>query len=90
MTETYRIRISDRLGPALCCAFAELRTEVVPRRTVIEGWLSADEFRDLLLRVEKVGVQLIRVDCTVGDQRLRSRQDPRPARTVTPDDPGNR
>jgi hypothetical protein len=63
MTETYQIRVSDRLGPALRCAFTDVRTVAVPRRTVIEGWLSADEFRALLLRIGQVGVELVSVQC---------------------------
>ena len=65
MTQTYRIRVSDRLGPALRIAFAGMRAEVVPRQTVIEGWLTIDEFHALLLRVDQVGVRLIRVECAV-------------------------
>lgn len=61
MEQTYRIRVSDRLGPALCGAFAGMRVEVVPRQTVIEGWLSSEEFHALLRRVEQVGVQLVAV-----------------------------
>lgn len=62
MTSTYRIRVSDRLGPALCNAFDDMRAEVTPRQTVIEGWLSADEFRALLIRVQEAGIQLVRMD----------------------------
>ena len=57
--QTYRIRVSDRLGPALCQAFAGMRAEVVPRQTVIEGWLSDEEFHALLRRVEQVGLPLV-------------------------------
>lgn len=62
MTSTYRIRVSDRLGPALRGAFPDMRVEVTPRQTVIEGWLSADEFRALLIRVEEAGIPLVRMD----------------------------
>jgi hypothetical protein len=66
MPENYEIRVSDRLGPVLCGAFADMRADVVPRQTVIEGWLSVDEFRALLVRIERVGGQLVRLDCAVG------------------------
>jgi hypothetical protein len=66
MTETYQIRVSNRLGPALCGAFADMRTEIVPRQTVIEGWLSLDELRELLLRMEHISGQLIHLDCATG------------------------
>jgi hypothetical protein len=65
MAQFYRIRVSDRLGPALCRAFAGMRAEVVPRRTVIEGWLSSEEFHTLLHRVEQVGVELVAVERTM-------------------------
>jgi hypothetical protein len=57
MPEVYEIRVSDRLGPVLCGAFAGMRAEIVPRHTVIEGWLSVDEFRALL----------VHLDCAAGD-----------------------
>jgi len=68
MEQAYRIRVSDELGPALCSAFAGMRAEVVPRRTVIEVWLSAEEFHDLLRRVEQDGVALVAVERSTGDQ----------------------
>jgi hypothetical protein len=72
MTETYRIRVSDRLGPALCCAFADMRPEIVPRQTVIEVWLSTDELRALLLRMEHMSGELIRLERTTGDHHRRA------------------
>jgi hypothetical protein len=66
MPDTYRIRVSNTLGPVLRGAFAGMRAEVVPRQTVIEGWLSAEELLALLERVDQVGVQLVRVECTTG------------------------
>lgn len=64
MTETYQIRVSTQLGPALCGAFPDMRAELVPRQTVIEAWLSADELRELLRRMEHISGQLIQLDCT--------------------------
>jgi hypothetical protein len=66
MTVRYEIRVSGRLGPALCAAFAGTRAEVVPGQTVIAGSLSRDELRALLLRMEEVGAHLVRLDSTVG------------------------
>ena len=68
MTERYQIRVSGRLGPVLCGAFAGMHAVVVPRQTVIDGCLSRDELRALLLRVHQAGAQLIRLDCVVGDE----------------------
>ncbi|WP_433727664.1 hypothetical protein ACQP2Y_12980 [Actinoplanes sp. CA-051413] len=68
MKQTYRIRVSDRLGPALCGAFAGMRAEVVPRQTVIEGWLSREEFHALLRRVEQVGIQLVAIERATEDR----------------------
>jgi hypothetical protein len=71
MSENYEIRVSDRLGPVLCGAFAGMRAQSVPRQTVIEGWLTADEFRALLVRIEHLGAQLVRLDCAVGARHRR-------------------
>jgi hypothetical protein len=68
MKQTYRIRVSDRLGPALCGAFDGMRAEVVPRQTVIEGWLTSEELHALLRRVEEVGVQLVAVERAAGSR----------------------
>jgi hypothetical protein len=63
MAERYRIRVSNRLGPILCNLFTDMRTVAVPRHTVIEGVLSRDEFRALLLRVEQEGLEVVHVRC---------------------------
>lgn len=62
MTENYQIRVSTRLGPALSSVFAGMRVEVVPRQTVIQAWLSTEELRELLQRMERMGGQLIHLD----------------------------
>jgi hypothetical protein len=67
MTQTYRIRVADQLGPALCGAFTGMRAEVVPRRTLIRGWLSWQEFQTLLHRVDHLGVQLVHAECVTED-----------------------
>jgi len=74
MTVTYQIRVSNRLGPALCCAFADMSAEIVPRQTVIEAWLSADELRTLLLRMELMGGQLVHLDRATDDHHLPVRE----------------
>ena len=66
MSETYEIRVSDRLGPVLCGAFAGMRAESMPRQTVIEAWLTVDEFRALLVRMQHMGGQLVHINCAVG------------------------
>ena len=68
MTDRYEIRVSGRLGPVLCAAFADMRAVVVPRQFVIDGWLSRDEFRALILRMAQADGELLRLDCAVGDQ----------------------
>jgi hypothetical protein len=68
MTDRYEIRVSGRLGPVLCAAFADMEAVVVPRRFVIDGWLSRDEFRALVIRMEQVRGELLQLDCAVGDQ----------------------
>ena len=83
MTQTYRIRVSDRLGPVLCAAFAGMRALVVPRQTVIEGWLTTEEFHALLLRVDQVGVEVVRVECAVAGHSVQ-RDLPVPERRPAP------
>jgi hypothetical protein len=72
MPANYEIRVSERLGPVLCGAFAGMRAESVPRQTVIEGWLSMDEFRALLVLMDHMGGQLVHLDCVVGDRHRRT------------------
>jgi hypothetical protein len=50
---------------------------VVPRQTIIEGWLSPEEFHALLQRVDEVGAQLLRIDCAATDGLDRRPDDPR-------------
>jgi len=76
MTERYEIRVSDRLGPVLLGALSGMQSEGVPRQTIIEGWFSTEEFRALLLRVERVGVQLIRLDRVADERERRGHRDP--------------
>jgi len=64
---TYQIRVSNRLGPALCSAFSDMSAEIVPRQTVIEAWLSPDELRTLLLRMEHMRGQLVHLDRAIDD-----------------------
>jgi hypothetical protein len=72
MPANYEIRVSERLGPVLCGAFADMRAESVPRQTVIEGWLSMDEFRALLVLMDNMGGQLIHLDRVVADRHRRT------------------
>jgi hypothetical protein len=69
MTEMYEIRVLGRLGPVLCGTFTGMRAVVVPRRTTIDGWLSRDELRALVQRMEEVGGQLVHLDCRVADHQ---------------------
>jgi hypothetical protein len=70
MTERYQIRVLGRLGPVLCGTFTGMRAVVVPRRTAIDGWLSREEVRALVHRMEQVGGQLIHLECAVADHEL--------------------
>jgi hypothetical protein len=72
MPENYAIRVADRLGPVLRGAFAGLRAHTVPRHTVIEGWLSDEELRALLVRMEHIGGQLVHLHRVAGDLGRRS------------------
>jgi hypothetical protein len=64
MADRYRIRVSNRLGPVLCNLFTDMRSVAIPRHTVIEGVLSRDEYRALLLRVEREGLEVVHVRCS--------------------------
>ena len=81
MAQTYRIRVSNRLGPALRRSFAGMRAVVIPRQTVLEGWLSPEEFRTLLQRVDQVGVQLVQVNRTTHPE---TPEPPRPDQLTPP------
>jgi hypothetical protein len=59
VTERYEIRISGRLGPALCAAFEAMHCEVAPTQTTIRARLSAAELRELFGRMDKLGIQLV-------------------------------
>ena len=72
MPANYEIRVSEQLGPVLCGVFTGMRAESVPRQTVIEGWLSLDEFRALLVSLDQMGGHLVHLDRVSGDHHRRT------------------
>jgi hypothetical protein len=82
MATKYEIHLRGILGPALRATFAGLRCEAVSGRLTIRGRLSADELRDLLLRLDRGGIELVRVRCRY--------QEPTGAADTVPDRVGAR
>jgi len=63
MDEEYEIRVLGFLGPMLRTTFDGMCCEIVPRQTTIRGQLSADQLHNLLELLDRLGFEVIRLDC---------------------------
>jgi len=66
MTERYEIRVCGVFGPLLHVVFAELPGRVLGRESVIRGRLTDAELDRLLTRLDRCGLQVVRLDRIAG------------------------
>lgn len=88
MSEKYEIRVRGSLGPVLCNAFDGMRSQVVPRQTTIRAELSTQELRDLLRRLNLLGVELLELDSRSDHHRPQSTWNALPDWPAPRADPG--
>ena len=62
MTERYEIRVYGVFGPLLRVVFADLPGRVLGRESVIRGRLTDAELERLLTRLDRCGLQLVRLN----------------------------
>ena len=62
MSERYEIRVRGLLGPLLRLVFADLPSRTLGQQSVIRGRLTDAELQRLLTRLDRCGLQVVRLD----------------------------
>ena len=62
MNDRYEIRVRGLLGPLLRFVFADLSSRTLRQQSVIRGRLSPADLERLLQRLDRWGLQVVRLD----------------------------
>lgn len=66
MNESYEIRVRGLLGPLLRAVFADLPSRALRQHSVISGRLTDAELESLLTRLDRSGLEVVRLNRVSG------------------------